>query len=272
MQNTGLMERGYYRYERASDGEIAWSNRYVTTETVDDTVRRLGELSEPWFAYVAFNAPHAPLHVPPIHLLPSSEVDPDSRAETYRAMVQAMDAEIGRLGDGYRDRPIDCDVLITTRHSAASRVPLPTSDRGGILVADEAEEAAVRAALQKGDDFEATARTRSKDESTRDKGEKIEARLVEGRYHETFVNVADVFTAVGATPPGQVAGKAVVTASGRWVVRVDERVDDRQKPFEDVAEDAGLRLRAEREQAAVKKMVDEAVTSTDVKIFEERLK
>ena len=36
------------------------------------------------------------------------------------------DVEIGRLGDGYRDRPIDCDVLITTRHSAASRVPLPT--------------------------------------------------------------------------------------------------------------------------------------------------
>ncbi len=44
---------------------------------------------------------------------------------------------IGRLGDGYRDRPKDCDVLITTRHSAASRVPLPTSDSGGILVADE---------------------------------------------------------------------------------------------------------------------------------------
>ena len=47
------------------------------------------------------------------------------------------DAVIGRLGDGYRDRPIDCDVLVTTRHSAASRVPLPTSERGGILVADE---------------------------------------------------------------------------------------------------------------------------------------
>ncbi len=44
---------------------------------------------------------------------------------------------VGRLGDGYRDRPVDCDVLITTRHSAASRVPLPTSDAGGLLVADE---------------------------------------------------------------------------------------------------------------------------------------
>ncbi len=45
--------------------------------------------------------------------------------------------DIGRLGDGYRDRPADCDVLITTRHSAAARVPLPVSDAGGILVADE---------------------------------------------------------------------------------------------------------------------------------------
>ena len=44
---------------------------------------------------------------------------------------------IGRLGDGYRDRPRDCDVLITTRLCAASRVPLPTSDSGGLLVADE---------------------------------------------------------------------------------------------------------------------------------------
>lgn len=45
--------------------------------------------------------------------------------------------QVGRLGDGYRDRPADCDVLITTRHSAASRVPLPTTDAGGLLVADE---------------------------------------------------------------------------------------------------------------------------------------
>ena len=44
---------------------------------------------------------------------------------------------IGRLGDGYRDRPTDCEVLITTRHSAVSRVPLPPGDRGGLLVADE---------------------------------------------------------------------------------------------------------------------------------------
>jgi superfamily II DNA or RNA helicase len=47
------------------------------------------------------------------------------------------DNKIGRLGDGYRDRPVDCDVLVTTRHSAASRVPLPLTEAGGLLVADE---------------------------------------------------------------------------------------------------------------------------------------
>ena len=47
------------------------------------------------------------------------------------------EAAIGRMGDGYRDRPLDCDVLVTTRHSAASRVPVPPTDLGGLLVADE---------------------------------------------------------------------------------------------------------------------------------------
>lgn len=44
---------------------------------------------------------------------------------------------IGRLGDNHRNRPEDCDVLITTRHSAASHRPLPPSDAGGLLIADE---------------------------------------------------------------------------------------------------------------------------------------
>lgn len=47
------------------------------------------------------------------------------------------DSTIGRLGDNHRDHPGVCDVLITTRHSAASRRPLPPNEAGGLLVADE---------------------------------------------------------------------------------------------------------------------------------------
>ena len=54
-----------------------------------------------------------------------------------RLTVLIPDCKIGRLGDNYRDRPEDCDVLITTRHSAASHRPLPPGDAGGLLIADE---------------------------------------------------------------------------------------------------------------------------------------
>jgi superfamily II DNA or RNA helicase len=46
------------------------------------------------------------------------------------------EARIGRLGDSGRDRPDDCDVLVSTRHSAAAYKPLP-GPGGGLLIADE---------------------------------------------------------------------------------------------------------------------------------------
>ena len=44
---------------------------------------------------------------------------------------------IGRLGDSFSDRADDCDVLVTTRHSASAKKPLPPGDLGGLLIADE---------------------------------------------------------------------------------------------------------------------------------------
>lgn len=56
----------------------------------------------------------------------------------YGRLTAAMpDARIGRLGDSGRDQPASCDVLVATRHSAASHRPAPPGDGGGLLVADE---------------------------------------------------------------------------------------------------------------------------------------
>jgi superfamily II DNA or RNA helicase len=46
-------------------------------------------------------------------------------------------ARIGRLGDSGKDRPATCDVLVTTRHSAAAYKPVPPGGAGGLLIADE---------------------------------------------------------------------------------------------------------------------------------------
>ncbi|MFQ3315377.1 MAG: RNA polymerase primary sigma factor [Candidatus Poriferisodalaceae bacterium] len=47
------------------------------------------------------------------------------------------DCVIGRLGDSFSDRADDCDVLVTTRHSASAKKPLPPGDRDGLIIADE---------------------------------------------------------------------------------------------------------------------------------------
>lgn len=53
-------------------------------------------------------------------------------------LAQALpDCQIGRLGDTYSDRVAGCDVLVTTRHSASTRRPVPPTDAGGLIIADE---------------------------------------------------------------------------------------------------------------------------------------
>src|SRR4051794_4924933 len=54
-----------------------------------------------------------------------------------RLVAALPQARIGRLGDAGKDRPGSCDVLVATRHSAATHQPLPPGEQGGLLIADE---------------------------------------------------------------------------------------------------------------------------------------
>ena len=53
-------------------------------------------------------------------------------------LVQALPGcRIGRLGDNFSDGVKGCDVLVTTRHSASTRRPVPPTEAGGLIIADE---------------------------------------------------------------------------------------------------------------------------------------
>lgn len=59
-------------------------------------------------------------------------------AQWHKRLSQRFpDMKIGRLGDTKRDRPKSCDILVATRHSAASQRPVPPEGQEGLLVADE---------------------------------------------------------------------------------------------------------------------------------------
>ncbi len=99
--NPGAQKRNYHYWEKAVNGRTEYVNAYATTVTVDDALRRMRKLPEPWFMTVAFNAPHVPLHVPPQELhsfdgLTSCQPD---QWRCYNAMVEAVDTELGRLLD-----------------------------------------------------------------------------------------------------------------------------------------------------------------------------
>lgn len=84
------------------------STTYATTDAVNDAVSWIqlqNNASKPWIAWVAFNAPHTPFHLPsPTSLCPhyttlsgtTQDINNNPR-NYYNAAIEAMDTEIGRL-------------------------------------------------------------------------------------------------------------------------------------------------------------------------------
>lgn len=91
--------RGYFHWEKNVDGRLEWSDTYMTTDTVDEALALIEELPEPWFVWVALNAAHEPLHVPPDHLNPGGVTESDNAFDKFDADVIAFDMELGRMLD-----------------------------------------------------------------------------------------------------------------------------------------------------------------------------
>lgn len=80
---------------------------YATTEQVNNAVTWIKSVnvSHPFFLWLAFNSPHDPLHLPPADLHNFSNLSGlqsyiNANPKAYfKAMIQAMDHEIGRLFD-----------------------------------------------------------------------------------------------------------------------------------------------------------------------------
>lgn len=106
--------------------------------------------SEPFFLYLAFNAPHTPMEAPEKYLARFPNIaDPQRR--TYAAMVSAMDDAIGKTLAAVRDQNLEQKTLViflndnggptmpTTTVNGANNRPLRGSKRqtweGGIRVA-----------------------------------------------------------------------------------------------------------------------------------------
>ena len=95
----------YTNWTKTVDGVSSTTTNYATTDLVNDAVAWIqAQGAKPWFAWIAFNAPHVPLHKPPNSLCPhyttlsGTAADINAHPRPYfEAMVEAMDTEMGRL-------------------------------------------------------------------------------------------------------------------------------------------------------------------------------
>ncbi|MGI9192491.1 MAG: sulfatase-like hydrolase/transferase [Chitinophagaceae bacterium] len=95
----------FYSYQRITNGVLDTVTTYATTQTINDAIAWLDTLSgnKPFFLWLGFNAPHSPFHLPPANLcdttgLPGTTADIQANPKKYyKAAIQALDTEIGRL-------------------------------------------------------------------------------------------------------------------------------------------------------------------------------
>ncbi len=103
---AGLLSGGvqsYTNWNLNENGVTTTSTAYTTTKFTDLAIDWVSAQSQPWFLWLAYNAPHTPFHLPPTNLhsqgnLPTDDASIEANPlPYYHAMIEAMDSEVGRL-------------------------------------------------------------------------------------------------------------------------------------------------------------------------------
>ena len=90
----------YSQWMKVENQMASMSTAYVTTDTIDESLTFISQTSTPWFVQVSLHVPHTPYHAPPANLHTQNLAGLDPNVDTiafYRAMVESMDTELGRL-------------------------------------------------------------------------------------------------------------------------------------------------------------------------------
>ncbi len=95
--------RDYSDWTAIDDGAPVAMTTYTTSALTDRAVDWVGTQDDPWFLWLAYNAPHTPFHRPPDDLHDFADLSGDEAsiranpAPYYFAALQALDTELGRF-------------------------------------------------------------------------------------------------------------------------------------------------------------------------------
>jgi arylsulfatase A-like enzyme len=105
---------------RFNDGQPFQPPRYMTDYLTDEAIKAMdANRQQPFFMYLAYNAPHTPLQSTKEDYDALAHI-PDHATRVYAAMIRSLDRNIGRVLQHLKDRGMDDNTLV-----------IFTSDNGG---------------------------------------------------------------------------------------------------------------------------------------------
>jgi arylsulfatase A-like enzyme len=105
---------------RFNDGKPFQPARYMTDYLTDEAIKAMdANRQQPFFMYLAYNAPHTPLQATKEDYDALAHI-PDHTTRVYAAMIRSLDRNIGRVLQHLKDRGLDDNTLV-----------IFTSDNGG---------------------------------------------------------------------------------------------------------------------------------------------
>lgn len=108
----------YWDWILTENGRANNSTEYITSKYTDLAIDWVQDQTQPWFLWLAYNAPHDPFHLPPNDLHSQGQLASDQASieanpmPYYMAMLEAMDTEIGRLLSAMSPEEKDNTVII----------------------------------------------------------------------------------------------------------------------------------------------------------------
>lgn len=136
---SGLLEgtaEAYDNWLSTTNGEQTQSSDYITTVFTDRAIGWIDEQTKPWFLWLAYTAPHTPLHLPPSNMhtreLSGTQADIEANPREYfLAMVESLDFELGRLLDSLSEAERENTLIIFVGDNGTSRRVIDTSVYAG---------------------------------------------------------------------------------------------------------------------------------------------
>lgn len=109
--------KSYNNWDLTVNGITKTETSYATTKYTDLAIDWIQEQQQPWFLWLAHNAPHSPYEYPPENLynasnLPTADTTFTEEHRKFFAMIEAMDNEIGRLLNSMDDETRNNTVII----------------------------------------------------------------------------------------------------------------------------------------------------------------